>query len=403
MRLVADSGLWSTGPRVAPTPLAAVLEVSGAVLSWTIDDPRGSVGTRITFTDPTRADWLWRVLGESGHVAVAAALQGREANEPRTIDVAGVSTPFMAVSYGTLRVDTGTGSVDRLRRLAIGHWLRRWWPASHRDGIAGLDRALLDAEIAVLTAEAEEFFSDDTLDSDVEELLAPHASALTAHVRAGDPRVLQLAGAAAELVETMGADGSGWAELSATLAGSAAPGSAVVDLAAAFGVSADHGPAAGPAPRRPGAVAIARGVGSIRWGAVPPGVFDAAEETITWRIEVADSVSVAVVHAVVTGPASAGGVAVRLRSKTVSGTGVLDAEGRATLQLVNADRQPVTESAARDHDWADTQVTIGADVDESPETRQRIRQFARARLDRLASDAFLAEILAAERPQAQRS
>src|SRR5262245_17501247 len=119
MRLVADSGLWSTGPRVEPIPLAAVLEVSGAVLSWTIDDPRGSVGTRITFPDPTRADWLWRVLGESGHVAVAAAIQGSEAHEPRTIDVAGVSAPFTAVSYGKLRVDMGTGPVDRLRRLAI--------------------------------------------------------------------------------------------------------------------------------------------------------------------------------------------------------------------------------------------------------------------------------------------
>ncbi|MBV9514084.1 MAG: hypothetical protein JO280_08620, partial [Mycobacteriaceae bacterium] len=276
MKLVADSGLWTTGPRVAPSPLAAVLEVSGAVLSWTIDDPRGSVGTRITFTDPNRADWLWRVLGESGHVAVAAALHGREANEPHTIDVAGVSAPFTAVSYGMLRVDTGTGSVDQLRRLAVGHWLRRWWPASHRDGIAGLDPALLDAEIAVLTAEAQEFFTDDTLDSDVEELLSPHASALRAHMRTGDPRVLQLAGAAAELAETIGADGSRWTELLAALDGSAAPGP-VIDLAATIGAPADYGPVAGPTPRQPGGATIAGGVGSIRWGGVPPGVFDAAE------------------------------------------------------------------------------------------------------------------------------
>ncbi len=40
MKLVADSGLWSTGPLVAPTPFAAVLEVSGAVLSWPIDADR---------------------------------------------------------------------------------------------------------------------------------------------------------------------------------------------------------------------------------------------------------------------------------------------------------------------------------------------------------------------------
>ena len=75
MRLVADSGLWSTGQHAAPTPLVAVLEVSGAVLSWAVDDP--AAVAQITFTDPVRADWLWRVLGEAGHVALAAALDGR--------------------------------------------------------------------------------------------------------------------------------------------------------------------------------------------------------------------------------------------------------------------------------------------------------------------------------------
>jgi hypothetical protein len=41
-------------------------------------------------------------------------------------------------------------------------------------------------------------------------------------------------------------------------------------------------------------------------------------------------------------------------------------------------------------------VTVGADVDESPRTRQRVRDFARARLAAPPGDAFLAEILAAE-------
>ena len=76
----------------------------------------------------------------------------------RSIDLAGV--------------DIAPGSVDPLRRLAVGHWLRRWWPASRRDGIPGLDRALLDVEIALFTAGAQSYFSDDTFDSDVTELLA---------------------------------------------------------------------------------------------------------------------------------------------------------------------------------------------------------------------------------------
>jgi hypothetical protein len=41
-------------------------------------------------------------------------------------------------------------------------------------------------------------------------------------------------------------------------------------------------------------------------------------------------------------------------------------------------------------------VTIGADVGESPQVRQRVRTFARARLARPGPDAFLAELLAAE-------
>ncbi|OOK75608.1 hypothetical protein BZL30_3586 [Mycobacterium kansasii] len=74
MRLVAESGLWTTGPAQRAAPLTAVLEVSGAVLSWTIDDPPDDTATHIAFTDVSRADWLWRVVGETGHVALASAL-----------------------------------------------------------------------------------------------------------------------------------------------------------------------------------------------------------------------------------------------------------------------------------------------------------------------------------------
>jgi hypothetical protein len=49
-----------------------------------------------------------------------------------------------------------------------------------------------------------------------------------------------------------------------------------------------------------------------------------------------------------------------------------------------------------DHDWRSAAVTVGADVQESPQTRERIRDFARARLRGPAGDVFLAEVLAAE-------
>lgn len=361
MKLVADSGLWSTGLPVAPAPLVAVLEVSGAVLSWTLDDDTGAA--QITFTDLARADWLWRVLGESGHSAVAAALDGRRPDG--TIELAGV---------GLL-----PGSVDRLRRLALGHWLRRWWPASHRDGIAALDAALLDAEVALLTAAAQDFFSDDTFDSDVAGLLAPHAAALNGHVLGGDPRVTELVRAATDLVDD--------------------DGIAVVESAPVTTRRDDYALAAGPDLRPRTSAAIAQGTSSLNWSAVPPAVFDAAENTVEWRVEAAGSGATATVGVELTGAGSASGIAVRLRSGTISGVGVLDDDGQATFPLMDTQQQRITEMAAWDHDWRTVAVTVGADLKdsvESPQTRQRIREFARARLAEPAGDAFLAEILAAE-------
>jgi hypothetical protein len=363
MRLVADSGLWSTGQRVAHPQLSAVLEVSGAVLSWTVDDP--STAAQITFTDAARADWLWRVLGEQGHSALAAAMDGPAPEETQSIELTGV--------------DLVPGSVDRLRRLAVGHWLRRWWPASQVDGIAALDGALLDAEIAVLTAAAQDYFTDDSFDSDVASLLRPHAAALGAHLQGGDPRVIELVRSCAEVAD---------------------------DVGVAFGEADrvplhrdDYALAAGLQVGSHGSRAIATGADSVNWGAVPPGIFDAAENTVGWRIEAADGVTKAVVRVELSGAGLASGIAVRLRSGALAGEGVFDADGAAAFPLVDGDNRAVTESAAWDHDWRSTAVTVGVEVTESvdaAQTRERIRDFARARLRGPAGDAFLVEVLAAE-------
>lgn len=360
MKLVAESGLWSTGPLTAPTPLVAVLEVSGAVLSWTIDEEPGAAV--LTFTDVARADWLWRVLGEAGHSAVAAAVDGHQPAGAQTIDVNGVALL--------------PGSVDQLRRLALGHWMRRWWPASHRDGITALDAALLDAEIAVLTAGAQDFFADDTFDSDVTELLAPHTAALTDLVRGGDPRVVELVRAASELTGDVGI----------VLAEPVPVAPRRDDYALAAG--ADRG------QRRAGA--IAGGTSSLAWAAVPPAGFDSAESTIDWRLEASDQGTNAIVEVELSGPVSPSGIGVRLHSGTFTGTGVLNGRGQARFPVVDGDGQPVAESAAWNHDWTSTTVTVGAPVEESSQTRQRVRDFVRVRLATPASDAFLAEILAAE-------
>jgi len=360
MKLVADSGLWSTGPVAVPSPVLAVLEVSGAILSWTIDDESDS--TAITFTDPARADWLWRVVGESGHSAVATAVAGHQPDRSLAIELAGVALL--------------PGSLDSVRRLALGHWLRRWWPASHRDGIAVLDAAVLDAEIALLTAAAQDFFADDTFDSDVEGLLAPHTAAFGGLVLSGDPRVVEMVRAASELTDDVGFVGT--------------------EPAAVGARRDDYALAAGAESRVGNQGVMARGTDSLRWGGVPPSVFDAAEDTVDWRIEAADAHANATVTVDLAGAAvSANGIAVRLRSGDVVGAGVLDANGEARFPLA-AGGQPVTETAAWNHDWRPTAITVGVDVEESPLIRERVRRFARARLAEPASDAFLAEVLAAE-------
>ncbi len=361
MKPVADSGFWVVGPSVSVVPALAVLEVSGAVLEWTVDDPGGVAATRMTVTDVVAADWLWRVVGPTGHAAIASGAELAD-------------------------VDLLPEALEPLRRLAVGHWLRRWWPESSRGGIVRLDRALLDAELAVLVSAAQEFFTEDTLDSDVEGLLAPHQMALRAFEMGGDPRVVEMVLACAELADEVGA----W---------SSEPSEPPVNSVA--GCRDDYALAAGrDGDRARGA--IARGVGSVDWIAVPQGMFDAAERTIDWSVEAADTSVFATVRVALTGQVPARGIDVRLRAGSVSGTGVFDAQGTAALTLVREDGRELTENQAWDHDWSTTNVAVGpepsdnADFAAAATLRQRIRDFARARLAHPGPDAFLAEVVAAE-------
>lgn len=356
MKLVNESGLWTTGAAPAPIPAVAVLEVSGAVLSWSVDEP--SRPPVVSFTDAARADWMWRILGETGHVAVIEAL--RDADPARMIELPSVSVL--------------PGSADSLRRLALGHWLRRWWPASRRDGITVLDRGVLDAEVAVLTAAAEDYFTDDTLDADVAGLLTPRGVALASH---RDPRVEVLAAQCRDLADEMGLE---WE-------------------AQGVGVARreDYALAAGPADGSPSPGAIATGDVTIAWSVVPPGVFDAAERNLDWAVVSEGAVVTARLRAALSGPDSAAGIPVSLRCRPFHAVGVLDATGGAVLPVFDADGQPVDEARAWDADWSATEISVGATGPaESGELRDRVRVFARARLAAPTADAFLAELLAAE-------
>lgn len=360
MKLDIESGLWSTGTLSEPAPLVATLEVSGAVLSWVVD---GAAAPVITFTDHLRADWLWRIVGEEGHVAVVEALRDAADGETR----AAVDLPGVAVL---------PGSADALRRLAFGHWLRRWWPTSDRDGIAALDRAVLDAELAVSTVAAEDFFTDDTLDSDVDGLLAPHLSALDILAAQGDPRVATLVDRCRELAEDIGL---GW------------------DVAEPARRRSDYALAAGAAEARRDATAIAEGVSTVNWTAVPPGIFDAAEQTVDWTVVPAGSSVNCLVQVAVCGPDHPAGIAAAVRCGDYRGAGVLDADGHATLAVRGADGTELAESHAWNLDWSPVEVAIGAaGAGEPQHVRDRVRAFARNRLAAVAADAYLAEVLAAE-------
>ncbi|AKK27988.1 hypothetical protein [Mycobacterium sp. EPa45] len=371
MRMVADSGLWRLGPAVAAVPLVAVLEVDGAVLAWTVDEL--DAGAQITLTDTTRADWLWQVLGEDGHHALAAATE---------------DPPDHTAGVELSGVEVRVGALDGLRRLALGHWLRRWWPASVRDGISGLDPALLDAEIALLTADAEDFVGEDSIDGDIAALLAPHAAALTMHLLVGDPRVVELVRRSVHLADDAGVDAPGWAELSDAVENAQHHQATAHQDDYALAAGGD----AGPAP----AGLIARGAASIAWSGVPGGVFDAAEDTVSWAVAADGDRVTATVYAAAIGPGSPAGIPIALRCGEFTGAGALDSWGRATITLLDDADAPVTASAAWDQDWSATAVTVGAEVAESRQARERVRQLARRRLAQPGPDAYLAEILAAE-------
>jgi hypothetical protein len=361
VRLESDGGLWSTGPLAEAAPVVAVLEVSGAVLSWVVDDDPAAPPS-ITFTEPGHADWLWRVLGESGHVAVLDALGHREPGRPLDLP----------------EVEVLQGATDTLRRLAIGHWLRRWWPASDRDGIAALDRPVLDAEVALLTVAVEDFFTDDTLDSDVAGLLAPHMAALNSSAVSGDPRVVELVEECRELACEIGLD---WP-----------------DTAAEAPRREDYALAAGAGGGSAGTGLIAGGVATVDWSAVPPGVFDAAEDTIGWSVTAAAGAGVdALVEVALSGRDSPSGIAAEIRGSGCRASGFLDAAGRAVLEMRDPDGRLLTETQAWNLDWSAVTVRVGAEgIAEPATTRDRVRTFARARLSDPRTDAYLAEVLAAE-------
>ncbi|MBL1074752.1 hypothetical protein JK358_10115 [Nocardia sp. 2] len=206
VRLYGD-GVYSIAPPEAPTVLDArsdadimVLEVFGGYLTWNV--LAGQLIPAAVIHDADLAqEWLWAVYGEPLALALADDQEGMAEAAP--------ALPALAVSA---------------RRLAYAHWASRWWPASTLDGIAALDQALLDRDIAALTEECE------SLVDGADALVAPISEPVESLLRASD-------------------------------------------YALAAG---DELPAGG--------LILARGAGGWDWRRCPPGLVDASERAVSWQV-----------------------------------------------------------------------------------------------------------------------
>ncbi|UFS93120.1 hypothetical protein [Nocardia huaxiensis] len=340
-------GVYSIVPPGAPTVLGPaagadvmVLEVAGAHLTWNVLAPE-QVPAAVIHDVELAQEWLWAIYGESLAVALADERLGTADAEP-------ARTP-LAVG---------------VRRLAYAHWASRWWPASTLDGIAALDPALLDRDIATLTEECD--------------TLVDGADALIPEVP--------------EQVET-------------------------------FPRASDYALAAGDETPTGGLV-LARGSGGWDWRQCPPGLVDASERAVSWQL-VRDAGTTSVTVSAVAAPGIPAAIPPHLHPwvRVKTDAGVVDtpltSARDAWVGTTTAPGSPlhinlfVPGFGPRPADTPDTgaDARLGGNGNGSPggganpaaELRARIRQFAAARLRLAAADPeptapdapLLAEIAAA--------
>ncbi|SFQ05497.1 hypothetical protein [Amycolatopsis rubida] len=226
-----------------------VIAADGGVLRFALADLLGgeAQSMRIELLDADAAEpWLTRLVGPE---ASLTALRAGHAEVPAQPDLAA---------------------------LALLLWARRWWPASPTLGIPSLDPALLDLEAAVATTAVEDVAEGllDGFEASPAELfdqasnsgLFAAARPVPGEVRLRCARLSAWFDSQDDLVRAEAAAG-----LAARLE-SVAPGRRAYALAAGSG------------PGASGEGVLAEGRASVDWARVPPGILDAAEDTVTWRI-----------------------------------------------------------------------------------------------------------------------
>ncbi|WP_405659224.1 hypothetical protein [Streptomyces sp. RK9] len=323
----ADDGTVLIGaPATGPACALAVLDVAGAVLTWSVLGAPGLPAAEIH--DVGRAQgWLWAVYGEGVAAAVrglagapwgggvglsgGAGLAGGVSHSggaglPGEVPAAGDVPPpgEVAPPVHVPRPEHPTPLAHRAARLALGHWAARWWPTSHLDAIPALEPDVLGLELAALTHACQQLFDDaaDQPDGDAAVLLQEHRAALDPLIawwhaeRRTTPAgsrldsVLRLLDDAAD---NTGVDGEGWHRLRTSLESgpdptadtAPTPGDAPttpLDLTTLF-LPRPHAYAlTAGAPLPPGGRVLARGAGTNDWHRYPPGCVDASETAVSW-------------------------------------------------------------------------------------------------------------------------
>ena len=261
----------TAGPVGAPDFTRAILDVAGAVLTWSVLGSPGPPTAEIH--DVARAQqWLWTVYGERVAGAVYACATGELADARVPADL----TP-LAVGAA---------------RLGFGHWAARWWPASHLDAIPALQPDVLGLELAALTHECQQLFDDDDDQPDdcAAELIGEHEVALDPLIRwwhATPPstdtarQLESVLRSVDDAADGAGLDGSSLRRLRSALTQPRRPDGTPVDPATLFVRHDDYALAAGE-PLVAGGRSIARGSGTNDWRRYPPGFVDASETAVSW-------------------------------------------------------------------------------------------------------------------------
>ncbi|WP_134325204.1 hypothetical protein [Cumulibacter soli] len=293
MRLHLSNGIWTNATDSVAAALTMVIEVDGGLIEWTVDEPDSA---RVALLQFDSADWLWQAVGADDYARLLA-------HPPSPIEV-----------------EWDSSVIAPLRDLALGHWMRRWWPASARDAIERLDTAVLDAELVVRTAACERFFDTAEFDAELVTLLGSVIAQQRRldEVAGGDDRVARLLAQCRELADEFGVSSTS---------------EAYQHYQPEFALAAGN-----DRPRLPRGP-IASGTSSLSWSAVPPDVFDAAEDTVAWSVHgdidpegnpldvsIVARIAAALAHAPDRDLAE--GVAVSFRSGDLIGAGALDRRGQ---------------------------------------------------------------------------